>query len=276
MQQLYLTDLDHTFLTTQQTITPYSKKIWNQLSQKTLLSVATARSFAKIEEFLEGMNLNAPLILLDGAMMVSVEKEIIDIHPLEIDLVNAIIHESKKFEMEPFLLSLEERRTLREVFSIPHKLNPYQSHLIDWKYKSDPRLRQTHHIQGLNDTLKVVYMGEEQPLKQLAEHLKQTFGDNIEAKLSPEHYTGCWFLTILHPLGDKAHALKKLSEYLNISLEEVTVFGDNINDIEMFKLAGTSVAVNNALDRVKAEASIVLPHTNDEDAVARYLERIKL
>jgi hydroxymethylpyrimidine pyrophosphatase-like HAD family hydrolase len=39
----------------------------------------------------------------------------------------------------------------------------------------------------------------------------------------------------------------------------------------MFKLAGTSVAVSNALDEVKELADIVLPHSNDEDGVAQYL-----
>ncbi len=40
----------------------------------------------------------------------------------------------------------------------------------------------------------------------------------------------------------------------------------------MFKLAGTSVAVSNALDEVKAVADVILPHSNNEDGVARYLE----
>jgi len=30
--------------------------------------------------------------------------------------------------------------------------------------------------------------------------------------------------------------------------------------------------VSNALDEVKAVADVVLPHSNDEDGVARYLE----
>jgi len=41
----------------------------------------------------------------------------------------------------------------------------------------------------------------------------------------------------------------------------------------MFKLAGTAIAVNNALDAVKAEANIVLDESNDEDAVAKYLQK---
>ncbi len=41
----------------------------------------------------------------------------------------------------------------------------------------------------------------------------------------------------------------------------------------MFKISGTSVAVKNALEEVKREASIVLEYSNDEDGVARYMEK---
>jgi len=119
--------------------------------------------------------------------------------------------------------------------------------------------------------LKIVYFGEYQILKPLTEHLQKTFGNALEYKLSPEKYSDGYFLTILHPEGDKAHGLQKIADYLNRDTQEMTVFGDSINDIGMFKLAGTSVAVANALDEVKAVADIILPHSNDEDAVAKYL-----
>jgi hydroxymethylpyrimidine pyrophosphatase-like HAD family hydrolase len=61
---------------------------------------------------------------------------------------------------------------------------------------------------------------------------------------------------------------------MGIDKKDVTVFGDNINDLGMFEWAGTSVAVKNALEEVKQKADIVLPHTNDEDAVAKYLKEI--
>ncbi|MEJ2414766.1 MAG: HAD hydrolase family protein, partial [Sulfurimonas sp.] len=53
------------------------------------------------------------------------------------------------------------------------------------------------------------------------------------------------------------------------------VFGDNLNDIGMFNLANISVAVANAHNDVKQMAKVVLPHTNDEDGVAQYLERLR-
>jgi len=273
MTQLFITDLDHTFLNSNQEVSLFSKRVWNTLAKKAKLSVATARSFAKTEEFLKDLELNSPLILLDGALVATPKKEIIDIKTLEKELIDEIVNESKKdFNIEPFLLALEDRSILSEAFVIPNKMNKYQSKLIEWKYTNDPRLKREE-IKGIEDTLKVVYMGEREELEELATHLKSIFRDKIELKLSPEQYMKCWFLTILHPLGDKSHAIKKVSEYLSIPLESITVFGDNINDIEMFKIAGTSVAVSNALDEVKKEAKVILPHSNDEDGVARYLQK---
>jgi len=44
----------------------------------------------------------------------------------------------------------------------------------------------------------------------------------------------------------------------------------------MFELASTAVAVANAQEGVKSQADVILSHTNDEDAVAKYLEGLKL
>ena len=128
----------------------------------------------------------------------------------------------------------------------------------------------------MDQNLKIVYFGYEDQLRPLYEEIVKIFGNAIEAKLSPEKYGGGYFLTLLHPKGDKAHALHKVMEYLQRDPSDMTVFGDSVNDIGMFKLAGTSVAVSNALDEVKAVADVILPHTNDEDGVARYLKSLSI
>jgi len=273
LKKLFITDLDHTFLHSTQKVSDFSKEIWNDKANHALLSVATARSYAKTVDFLKALQLNVPLILLDGAMVVDTHQKLIDLNTLNKEIGDAIIEESTKFDIFPYVIALKNHKTLDESFSIPPQLNYYQKHLIKESYTLDKRLEYVKNISGANDTLKLVYMGEEKLLRPLAEHLAKIFGNNIEIKLAPENYMQCYFLTILHPLSDKAHALGKVLEYLNIESKDTTVFGDGLNDIGMFKLAGTSIAVNNALDSVKKEATIVLEESNDEDAVAKYLHR---
>ena len=59
---------------------------------------------------------------------------------------------------------------------------------------------------------------------------------------------------------------------LDISLNEIVSFGDDINDMEMLQICGTGVAVSNAVMDVKAVADCVAL-SNDEDGVAEWLEK---
>ena len=274
MKPIYITDLDHTFLRTDQSVGDFSAKVWNDKSKDAILSVATARSFQKSHDFLEKLHLDAPMILLDGTMIVTPQKKLIDIKTINKALGDAIISEGAKYDIYPFVIALKDVATLDEAFLFPTTLNLHQHGVLE-NYRNDPRMVECKNIRAMDMNLKLVYFGSHETLEPLAKHLEHTFGKELEYKLSPEKYSDGWFLTILHPEGDKAHALTKVMEYLERDTNDVAVFGDSVNDIGMFKLAGTSVAVANALDEVKAVADVVLPHSNDEDGVARYLEGIK-
>jgi len=117
-------------------------------------------------------------------------------------------------------------------------------------------------------------MGSKELLEEIEKEIKNYF--DVETKLMKDSYLPCFFLTILNPLADKANALKELEEILNVNKDKVTVFGDSVNDIGMFEYAGKKIAVKNAIDEVKKRADIVLPHTNDEDGVAKYLYQLKM
>ena len=267
---IYITDLDHTFLRTDQSISDFSTKIWNEKSKDSILSVATARSFQKSHDFLEKLHLDAPMILLDGSMIVSAGKKLIDIKTVNKELGDAIIDEGSKYGIYPFVIALKEIKTLEEAFLFPTTLNTHQHGVLE-NYRNDPRMVECKEIRAMELNLKLVYFGEYNTLLPMTRNFESIFGKELEYKLSPEKYSDGWFLTILHPEGDKAHALQKVMNYLERDLRDVTVFGDSVNDIGMFKLAGTSVAVSNALDEVKAVADVVLPYSNDEDGVAQYL-----
>ncbi len=270
--KIYITDLDHTFLRTDQSVSDFSTKVWNEKAKNSILSVATARSFQKTHDFLDKLHLHAPMILLDGTMIVAPDKTLIDVKTVNKALGDAIIDEGSKFGIYPFIIALKDM-DLNEAFLFPTTLNTHQHGVLE-NYRNDPRMMECKNIRAMDMNLKLVYFGAYEQLQPLTQHLKNTFGNELEYKLSPEKYSDGWFLTILHPEGDKAHALQKVVDHMKRGTSDVTVFGDSVNDIGMFKLAGTSVAVANALDEVKEVADIVLPHSNDEDGVAKYLEKI--
>jgi len=202
-------------------------------------------------------------------MVVTPEKKMIDLKLINKEMGDAIIDEGSKFDIYPFIITLLDME-LNEEFLYPSKCNKYQQIVLDG-YKGDPRMRLCDSIRATNMNLKLVYFGDYETLEPLTKHLQQTFGAQLEYKLSPEKYSNSYFLTILHVAADKSHALQIVCDYLQEEPTNATVFGDSLNDLGMFSLAGKAIAVANALDEVKKKADIVLPHTNDEDAVANYL-----
>jgi Cof subfamily protein (haloacid dehalogenase superfamily) len=75
------------------------------------------------------------------------------------------------------------------------------------------------------------------------------------------------------PAGaDKGVGLRWLCEHLGVARHEVAVFGDEVNDLPMFSVAGIRVAVANANAAVIAAADEVTA-SNADDGVAETLER---
>ena len=72
--------------------------------------------------------------------------------------------------------------------------------------------------------------------------------------------------------ANKGGGLKFLAEYLGIPMSETLAFGDGLNDITMIEAAGIGVAMENAVDEVKAAADYVTLDCNN-DGVAEGIKR---
>jgi Cof subfamily protein (haloacid dehalogenase superfamily) len=66
----------------------------------------------------------------------------------------------------------------------------------------------------------------------------------------------------------KGFGLQKVAGYYRIPLQQTVCMGDNYNDLPMFRMAGSSVAMGNADDTIKNSADYVTD-TNDRDGVAK-------
>ena len=80
-------------------------------------------------------------------------------------------------------------------------------------------------------------------------------------------------LEIMLPGTGKGAATEWLAARLNIPREERMAFGDNTNDLDMFKAVKWSVAVDNAVKSVKEAASLVTARC-EENGVARIIRQV--
>lgn len=87
--------------------------------------------------------------------------------------------------------------------------------------------------------------------------------------------SAAFFLEVFDHRAGKGPSLQKLAEHLGIDRTQVMAIGDQENDLTMLQYAGTSVAMGNAVDIVKATA-LHQTATNSEDGVALAIERFVL
>jgi Cof subfamily protein (haloacid dehalogenase superfamily) len=83
------------------------------------------------------------------------------------------------------------------------------------------------------------------------------------------------YLDVTAMLANKGDALKTLAAHLGIPLEQTVAIGDGGNDPAMFQVAGLSIAMGQAEEVVKRQASVVTG-SNVDDGAAEAIERFIL
>ncbi|MDR2832158.1 MAG: Cof-type HAD-IIB family hydrolase [Streptococcaceae bacterium] len=110
-----------------------------------------------------------------------------------------------------------------------------------------------------------------------------TFSEDADTLVIPEHLQDTfrfvkWYKysnDILPLHGSKANGIQKVLDKLNLLPENVLVFGDELNDLEMFEHAGLAVAMGNAHEQLKPLADFVTKPV-EEDGILYALEQFKL
>lgn len=98
---------------------------------------------------------------------------------------------------------------------------------------------------------------------------------SVESWWSPSTGPGADLFEALAPGGAKGCALRRLTERLGLTPEEVMAIGDNNNDLDMLRYAGTAVAMANATPEARAAAHFVTT-ANTANGVAHALARVGL
>jgi HAD-superfamily hydrolase, subfamily IIB len=71
----------------------------------------------------------------------------------------------------------------------------------------------------------------------------------------------------------KASGVDRICRMKQIRMSEVMAFGDDANDLELFRACGIPVAMANAIEEVKNNASMIT-RSNDEDGVSAVLSEL--
>jgi hydroxymethylpyrimidine pyrophosphatase-like HAD family hydrolase len=98
--------------------------------------------------------------------------------------------------------------------------------------------------------------------------MQQALGTQASAIRSQSYY-----LDITPPGRDKGTFVEAMAKRLDISTDAIATIGDMQNDLAMFRKSGLSIAMGNATDDVKKQASHVTS-SNEEEGFAGAVEFI--
>ena len=118
------------------------------------------------------------------------------------------------------------------------------------------------------DTIKLFAFHPDHGAHELMAMLPPVLGDHLVV-----NHMGADAVEIAPAGADKGAGLRWLCEHLDVDTADVLVFGDEVNDLPMFAVAGRRVAVANAHPAVRAAADEVTA-SNAADGVALVIERL--
>ena len=116
--------------------------------------------------------------------------------------------------------------------------------------------------------MKVIFEHPDPAVQQvIADAVTAVVGDEVLVTFSSNRYVE------FNPKGvDKGVTGLELADILGIARDDTAAIGDNLNDAAQIKAAGVGVAVANAKPEIKALADVVLTTTNNEAAVANFIQ----
>lgn len=221
--------------------------------------IATARWRQMAQRIASEIGIDKPIIACSGAQLFVPEGHDIFDHRLPPPFVEAL-----------YALCNEERCiatiTLQDHVVLKLDGRPDPSMIpeeMEWVPALDPGVHALPRIGAIQGSGAV---------RRIREELEPAFADqvNIYDSVGPN---GKLVLTITAKAASKGEALLAGCRHLGLDPGEVIAFGDAENDIEMFKVAGASVAMGQADERIRSAATIVTG-SNTEDGVAAVIDRL--
>ena len=268
--ELVVFDLDGTLLNSKSEISQYTSDTLRLLTEHDIAyTVATGRTLHGARGILDGHRFGLPQAYKNGVMIWHPETQRLSsgatLTPGELDsVVSACVRQ----RLTPFVFTLDENHE-SAVYHTPLvsrverdlvnniSIGEYQRVCPLDELPSDAIVTHVNAIGASEAIIAVLRSIDEEP------HLVAYSGVAFEG------HQWRW-LDVHHTDASKGGAIRMLKEELGI--ERVICFGDSDNDLSMFEAADESYAPANANDRIKAAATEVIGH-HDEEGIARFLRR---
>jgi Cof subfamily protein (haloacid dehalogenase superfamily) len=258
---LVVSDVDGTLVTHDKRLTDGAKHAVQRLHDAGIgFTITSSRPPVGLRFLIEPLGITLPIGPFNGSSIVDIKLKPIEQHLIPAAAARRSIEVLDEFGVDVWLFTGDLWIIRRDDGKyVPHERNTIQF---------DPTFA-TDFAPYLAGACKIAGASADAALLQRCEIAMQTaLGTQASAIRSQSYY-----LDVTPPGHDKGTFVETMTKRLGISTNAVATIGDMQNDLAMFRKSGLSIAMGNATDDVKRQASHVTD-SNEEEGFAGAIDFI--
>jgi Cof subfamily protein (haloacid dehalogenase superfamily) len=263
--RLFLADVDGALVTKDKVLTEAAMAAVRELDDAGVaFAITSGRPPRGMSMLIEPLALRTAIAGFNGGVLVNPDLSVIESHTLD----PAAAKQAVKLILDKGLdawVYTETEWLIRDK-DAPHVARE------TWTVKFDAQVVASFTDAHLAHAVKIVGISDDLDLVAACEKAAQkTLGEKASAARSQPYY-----LDVTHPQANKGTVVAILSKLLNVLPAQIAPMGDMPNDVLMFRQSGFSIAMGNASDEVKAQASAVTDSNENEgfaNAVRKFVLR---
>ncbi len=261
--KLFVTDLDGTLLPTGTKVSEKNiQAVRDAVTAGVTVTIATGRMYRATLPVARAIGVDVPIITYNGALIRTLEGETLYSNFLDPELVGEVMDffEARKWHLQSYSRDQLYFPEYNECAAFYEEAQQMKGNVVGWKGLREHR----------EETAKLLSISSgEAETHERVEAVKAQFEGRLDVMSSQPRYT-----EIVSPGISKAAAIEQLAKKMGIGRGEIMAIGDSDNDLPMLRSAGKSIAMGNALSRVKEVCDYVTGSCEEDgfaEAVYRYV-----
>lgn len=261
MIKLIALDIDGTLINSHNQILPSTKEVVEDALKRGIKVVlCSGRPLSGLKPLLNELAIQGEeqfAVTLNGAVVRNADNKIIAQDLIDNASYREMVAFAKKNQI-PFNVVDADSQIITADRNI-NLTEAYQS----WKNHVEIWVREPDEMSTDFVIAKGCFVGDSAMLDKAEPKVRAKFGNRFSIIRSDPY-----FLEVMQPGVDKGFGLRQLGKKIGIKPSEMMAFGDAGNDVSMFKVVGTAIAMGNGLEIAKNAADFVTS-SNDEDGIAK-------
>lgn len=260
---LFVSDIDGTLVTPDKRLTPAALEAAAELKAAGVpFTVVSSRPPRGMRKIVDALGVTLPFAAFNGGAIVDPNDGVISEHRMPASVARKALDLITAHGVKPWAFADDN-------WFVTDPDGPHVAH-ERMTVSFDPTV--VADFEAIVDRIgKVVAPSDDAALLDAVEQaLRVAVGSNANVQRSQTYY-----VDVTHPLANKGDAVKALALHAGVAIENTVVIGDMTNDVDMFRVAGFSIAMGQAPEPVKAAARAVTG-PNTADGFAQAVRRLVL